>query len=448
MKACSRFIHLLICFAIFGVGFVFPLSAEAEQRFDLSYFKLKNGLEVVILPNHRAPLALVQIYYKVGAADGPAGKNGIAHFLEHLLFKGTKKFPDFDDQIELRGGSNNATTNQDVTVYYEMMAKEYLPLMLELEADRMVNIQLTDQVVLPERDVILEERRQRIDNSPEAQLGEALDTVLYLNHPYRLPIIGWEHEIAGLTTKDALDFYQTHYAPNNAVLIISGDVKPEEAKPMVEKFFGPLEARNVPPRQRLQEPPREASASIEFRSKLVELPGFNRTYIAPSYRTAKSNDAYALTLLSEIWDGTTGQFYRDLSVEKKIAANAGASYSPRPYDESSFALWAYLYRPEQIDQASQSFDKIIQTLKEKGVTADELQRAKKRLKINSIKTAADLFGPANIIGNALATGRSLEDVQKWQDHIEAVTNDDIIRAANLVFQDRNKVDARILPDRP
>lgn len=444
MKASSR----IIAFILFTFLGTLARPAQSADRFDLSYFKLSNGLEVVVLPSHRAPLVLVQILYKVGAADGPPGKNGIAHFLEHLLFKGTSKFPDFDRQIQSRGGSDNANTGQDITTYYEIIAKEHLPLVLEMEADRMTQIQLSDAIVLPERDVILEERRQRIDNNPSAQLSEARDAALYQNHPYRLPVIGWMQEMQQLTTEDALAFYHRYYAPNNAVLVISGDVEEKEVRPLVEKFFAPLQRQDTPPRHRLEEPPHYAKLSLEMHSKLTEQPVVSQTYLAPSYRTARGNEAYALLILNEILDGETGLFYRDLTVKKHLAAGAGAYYSPRPYDQSAFGVWAYPYSQKDLPAIRSALQKILQSIVDKGVGTQELAKAKKRLKIQTVKTRADLYGPADIVGAALAVDRPLEDVQNWLDKVNAVTNDDIRQIAKKIFREGYPVEALLLPEKP
>ena len=205
-----------------------PASSRADI-FEAHEFTLANGLDVVVVPNHLSPVVVQAVVYKAGAADGEPGKNGIAHFLEHLMFKGTKTLAQgqFSKEVDKRGGSDNAYTSQDVTVYHQEIAKEHLELIMRMEADRMVNLKITDPIVLPERDVILQERGERIDNEPGARLSEAVDAVLYRNHPYRLPVIGWRHEMEGYTTEDALAFYERFYEPSNAVLVVGGAERPE-----------------------------------------------------------------------------------------------------------------------------------------------------------------------------------------------------------------------------
>jgi zinc protease len=210
-------------------------------------FKLANGLELVVIPDHRAPVVTHMIWYKVGAADETAGKSGLAHFLEHLMFKGTAKNPTgyFSKLVARIGGQENAFTSNDYTGYFQRVPTEQLKPMMELEADRMTGLQLTDQVVLPERDVILEEQNQRVANNPRARLGEQIDAALYLNHPYGKPVIGWRHEMELLSRDDAIGFYRRFYGPNDAVVVIAGDVEPEQARKFAEETYGKVERRAV-----------------------------------------------------------------------------------------------------------------------------------------------------------------------------------------------------------
>ena len=235
------------------------------ELFVADTFTLENGLQVVVLPKHLAPVVYQILVYKAGAADGAPGKNGVAHFLEHLMFKGTKRFGDgvFTREVDRHGGNDNAFTNQDVTAYHQQIAKRDLPLIMEMEADRMNGLVLSDPIVLPERDVIIEERHQRIENNPGAQLSEMMDAVLFLNHPYRLPIIGWQHEMQTYTTQDAIDFYTKHYAPNNAVLVIAGDVTTDEVKALVG--FGDGEWRHKDVWKHTKQVVRQAENRVEIR---------------------------------------------------------------------------------------------------------------------------------------------------------------------------------------
>src|SRR5690625_4192332 len=242
-----------------------PLLAEV---FSPSTHRLDNGLEIIVVPNHRAPLVTQMLWYKVGSADEPLGKSGIAHYLEHLMFKGTDKVGphEFSRIIEGYGGRDNAMTSYDFTAYFQTVAREQLELVMEMEADRMVNLRLSDEVALPERDVILEERLSRTDNDPAAQLGEMTGASQFLHHPYGRPVIGWEHEIRELTTQDALDFYEIWYVPSNAVLIVAGDVDPEEVFELAERHYGPIAGPEALERQRVREPEQWAPRRLELES--------------------------------------------------------------------------------------------------------------------------------------------------------------------------------------
>ncbi|MGH6929019.1 MAG: M16 family metallopeptidase, partial [Dongiaceae bacterium] len=311
-----------------------PLPAAAAV-FNPSTITLDNGLQVVVIENHRAPVVTHMVWYRAGAADEVPGKTGIAHFLEHLMFKGTKTVPPgaFSEMIARLGGSENAFTTQDSTAYFQSVAVEHLEEMMRLEADRMVNLVLTDDVVLPERDVILEERRQRIDNEPGSQLMEMMRASLFLNHPYRLPTIGWENEMQGLTTADAIAWHKKWYAPNNAVVVISGDVTLAQVKPLAEKYYGVLPAQTVPARHRPDEPMQFAPRRVTLEDGRVQLASWSRLYQAPSYHRGAKEHAYALEVLAEIiGGGTSSRLYRSLVVEQKVATSAGAGYDPDDLD--------------------------------------------------------------------------------------------------------------------
>ncbi|MBM3570646.1 MAG: insulinase family protein, partial [Alphaproteobacteria bacterium] len=227
-------------------------------------FRLANGLTVVTVEDRRAPVVTQILVYRVGAADEPPGKSGIAHFLEHLMFKGTASVPEggFSKEVARRGGRENAFTSSDYTGYHQTVAKPHLETMMRLEADRMANLRLSEEVVAAERLVVLEERRQTTDNRPAALLSEQVSAASFLNHPYRNPVVGWEHEIRGLGRDDALAFYRAHYAPGNAVLVLAGDIAPEEARVLAERHYGPIPARAVAPRIRPQEPPQRAQRRV------------------------------------------------------------------------------------------------------------------------------------------------------------------------------------------
>ncbi|HET6161114.1 MAG TPA: pitrilysin family protein [Dongiaceae bacterium] len=432
-------------------GAVLALAAPNATRadiFEAHEFTLPNGLDVVVIPNHLSPVVVQAVVYKAGAADGLPGKNGIAHFLEHLMFKGTKTLAQgqFSKEIDKRGGNDNAYTTQDVTVFHQEIAKEHLGLIMKMEADRMVNLRLTDAIVLPERDVILQERGERIDNEPGAKLSEAVDATLYLNHPYGLPVIGWRHEMETYTTQDALVFYKKFYEPNNVVLVIGGDVTTEEVRALAEKYFAPIPKGATVERHRLQEPPPSAARRVSLSDERVRQPYLVRSYLAPNYRNEKSNEGYALTVLSEILTGgTAGRLYRRMVIEQQSALGVDTGYDGGAYDIGRFSFYATPRQGGDLGAAEQALDKEIAALLKDGVTDQEVADAKRRLQIAAIKSRDSVSGPVFMVAEALGKGRTLADVQAWPERIGAVTAADVLKVAAQVLRPENSVTGTLLP---
>jgi zinc protease len=420
------------------------------QRFGAESFTLANGLEVVVLPKHQAPAVTQMVWYKTGAADDPRGKSGIAHFLEHLMFKGTKANPlgALTAMIAQTGGRDNAFTTEDFTVFHETVPKDRLEMVMRLEADRMTGLQISDAVLLPEREVILEERRTRIDNDPAALFREQLTANLFLNDSYRIPTIGWEHEMRTLGTEDALAAYRKWYAPNNAILIVAGDVETAEVRALAERIYGPLEARPTPARLRLEEPPHRAAVRLEMKNPRVAQPSWRRIYIAPSYRAGASEHAYALQVLAEILGGgAESRLYKSLVLKQEIALSASADYGPSAIGLSTFGLFATPKPGIAIADLEAAVDQELHRLAEQGVEPEEVKRAERRMQAAAIYAGDSAGGPANIIGTALAIGQSLEDVAAWPDRIGAVTPAEVEAAAKAVLIERNSATGILLPER-
>ncbi len=425
------------------------LAAPAQARvFDPETFTLDNGLQVVVITNARAPIVTHMLWYKVGAADEAPGETGNAHFLEHLMFKGTSNLGpgEFSQIIARNGGRENAFTGQDFTAYYQTVARDRLEIVMRHEADRMTNLVLSDEIVLPERDVVLEERRSRVDNAPGAQLGETMEAVLYLNHPYRLPVIGWEHEIQSLNTETALAFYRRWYAPNNAVLIVAGDVTGAEVRALAEKHYGPIPARAVPERRRTAEPPQLAPRRVSLESAQVRQPSLVLSYLAPAYGGPGREHAYALQVLEEILDGgATSRLYRSLVVEQGLATSAGAGYNPTGLDSGTLKFYISP-RPEvELDKVEAALRAEIARLLAHGVTDEEVAKAKKRLSAGAVYARDSLNTAPNVFGRALTTGQSVADVEAWPERIEAVTAEQVLAAARAVLRDEQSVTGLLLP---
>src|SRR5215471_15133746 len=373
---------------IFSLTFALAMFTETIEALKaspavsrVSEFKLDNGLQVIVVPDHRAPVVTHYVWYRVGSADEPAGVSGIAHFLEHLMFKSTDKIASgaFSKVIAKLGGQDNAFTNYDVTGYYQRIAKDRLKTVMEMEADRMVNLRLTEREVATEREVILEERRSRTENNPSAILSEQMSAALYQNHPYRIPIIGWMHEMAKLSREDALAFYQRFYAPNNAIVVVAGDVSPEDVKALAEAAYGELPANDaIKPRLRPEEPEHRAPRRVELKDPRAGNASVRRFYLAPSQGKADKGDAEALYVLMKIaGNGSTSRLYQKLVAEEKLAAGAGGWYSGGGLDSGTIGVYATAAQGVELDKVEQAIDAVLHELREKPVTADELERAKK-----------------------------------------------------------------------
>jgi zinc protease len=432
--------------ALMGLTAIFPAAARV---FDPETFTLKNGMQVVVVNNPRAPVVSHMVWYKVGSADEEPGKSGLAHYLEHLMFKGTDKMKpsEFSRTVARNGGRDNAFTAYDYTAYFENIARDRLELVMGMEADRMVNLRLTDDIVLPERKVIQEERRQRTENEPASRLYEQLYSLLFVHHPYGTPIIGWMHEIEKLTTQDALDFYKRHYAPNNAILVVAGDITAAELKPLAEKTYGKIKpSKDIPARVRVTEPPTEGARRITLTDDQVRQPNWMRLWKAPSYNAGEKQYASALEVLESILaDGATSRLYKSLVVEQKIAAGVNLSYNPYALDLGTLSISATPAPGQDVAAVETALDAELAKLLSGGVTDAEVASAKVRLRRDAIFARDSLQGPAYAFGVALTTGQTVEDVETWPDRIAAVTREQVEQAAKLVLGQDNHVTGILMP---
>jgi zinc protease len=426
-----------------------PLAAEQAGP-EIADFTLANGLGLVVIPDHRAPVVTHMIWYKVGAADETPGKSGLAHFLEHLMFKGTAKNPEgkFSQVVARIGGQENAFTAQDYTGYYQRVPREQLKTVMEFEADRMTGLQLTDEVVLPERNVILEEQSQRVGNNPRARLAEQIDSALYLNHPYGKPVIGWRHEMEQLSRDDAIGFYRRFYAPNNAVVVIAGDIDPARAHVLAEETYGKVARHgSLGPRMRAQEPPPVAARSLTLADPRAEMPTMQREYLVPSFATAKSGESEALEVLAHILGrGSNSRLYRGLVVDKQVAVSADAWYDSNELDLSKFGLLSTPRPGITLPQLEAETDAVIAQVIEKGVTDEELERTKTRLIADAVYAQDNQASMARWYGTALTTGATVNDVRRWPDRIRAVTADQVRDAARQWLDKRRSVTGYLIKD--
>ena len=391
--------------------------------------KLANGMEVVIIPDHRAPVVTHMVWYRNGSADDPLGKSGIAHFLEHLMFKGTAKNPagKFSDIVSDLGGQENAFTSNDFTAYFQRIPKDHLAVCMEYEADRMKNLVLTDEVVAPERNVVLEERRMRTDSDPGEILDEAMQAAVYTSHPYGKPVIGWEHEIETLDRTDAFNYYERFYTPENAILVVAGDIDPEPTIELAKAMYGGIEPFGKPPkRQRPQEPRPTTHRQLTLADEKVEQPRYQRLHLVPSYTTAAPGQAEALEVLAFLLGGgQTSVLFKTMVMQDKIAVAAGAHYMGAALDETRFFIYAVPAPGVELEQLDEAIEAIIARLARVGFEPADVARAKTRLVAEAIYARDSQMTLANWYGSSLATGLTLADIEDWPTRIEAVTAEDV-----------------------
>jgi zinc protease len=410
---------------------------------DVSSFTLDNGLDVVVIPDHRVPVVTHMVWYRNGSADDPIGQSGIAHFLEHLMFKGTEKHPagEFSKIVSGLGGQENAFTSFDYTAYFQRVAREHLETMMSFEADRMTNLLLEESVIGPERDVVLEERRMRVETDPSSQLAEAMAAALFVHHPYGIPIIGWMHEIETLNRDHALDYYRRFYTPENAILVVAGDVTADDVRRLSDKTYGRIAPRGKRPvRFRPRDPEPVAARHITVADPKVEQPTLQRLYLVPSCRTAKDRDCYALELLAEvIGGGPTSYLYRKLVLERGIAVNAGAWYMSSAMEETRFCVYAVPAEGVTLPALEEALDEVLRAIPAEALDSEAIERAKTRLVAETIYSTDSQSSLARIYGSALAIGETLEDVRRWPQEIEAVLKEDLANASERYLIPRRSV---------
>ena len=410
-------------------------------------FALANGMQVLVIPDHRAPVATQMLWFRVGAVDDPPGISGLAHFFEHMMFRGTKAVPGdlFSQTIAKNGGETNAFTSQDYTAFYEQIAKDRLPLAMKLEADRLVNLDLSDSRVGPERDVVLEERRMRVENEPQALMGEQMRAALHLSHPYGRPVIGWSEEVRRIDRVSAQSFYDSHYSPNNAILVIAGDVTPEEVRKMAQDAYGKVPARELQQRAESAEPPRLAETRMRIVRADARVPIFSRIYRVPSYAVGTRGQAEGLETFAQLLGGDqTSLLYRVLVEQKKLASDAGASYDGNVRDTAEFSVYAVPRPGVTLEALEKAMDQVL------GVSAlalprdADLARAKTQLIASVTYRRDSQFALASAYGQALTIGLTVDDVNEWPARIRAVNAEGVRKAAQLLSR-KQAVTAYLVP---
>ncbi len=427
-----------------GIGLALALVLPVQADEPVTSFTLDNGLNVVVIEDHRAPVVVQMIWYRVGAADEPPGHSGIAHFLEHLLFKGTEKIAPnaFSGIVEAQGGDDNAFTSWDYTAYFQRIAADRLDLVMEMEADRMRNLRLTEDDVVTERQVILEERAQRTDSDPGALLTEQMRAAQFMNHPYSIPVIGWRHEMEALTREDALSYYERFYAPNNATLVIAGDVDPDEVRVLAEKHYGPLEpSEGIVPRIRPQEPPQLSERRLVLEDERVSEPYVFRTYLAPERDPGDQKMAAALTVLAELLggNGQTSVLARALQFDRQVAVYTSAFYDGTSIDDGTFGIAVVPAPDVNLETIEGDLDRVLEEFLAKGPDPAALERIRTQVRAGEIYARDSVDNLANRYGRGLSVGLTVADIDGWDEAIAAVTEADVMEAAKLVLDRRNAV---------
>jgi zinc protease len=427
-----------------GLAIALTLTLPAVAEEPVTAFTLDNGLKVVVIEDHRAPVVVQMIWYRVGSADEPPGHSGIAHFLEHLMFKGTEKIAPnaFSGIVEAQGGDDNAFTSWDYTAYFQRISADRLDLVMEMEADRMRNLRLTEEDVATEREVILEERAQRTDSNPDALLSEQMRAAQFQNSPYGTPIIGWRHEMEQLSREDALSYYERFYAPNNATLIIAGDVEPQAVKALVDKHYGPLQPSDmIVPRDRPQEPPQLSERRLVLEDQRVSEPYVMRTYLAPERDPGDQKTAAALTVLAELLggNGQTSVLARALQFDRQVAVYTAAFYDGTAMDDATFGLAVVPAPDVSLETIEADMDRVLEEFLAKGPDPAALERIRTQVRAGEIYARDSVENLAYRYGQGLSIGLSVEDIESWDEALAAVTAEDVMAAARLVLNRKNAV---------
>lgn len=430
------------------VGLYPVVSALAVEPVKVEKFALDNGMEVVVIPNHRVPAVSHMLWFRIGSADEQKGVSGLAHYLEHMMFKGTKqlKVGEYSQIVSKLGGDHNAFTSYDFTGYYVNIARENLPRIMELEADRMVNLQVDEPEFLKERQVIIEERSMRTDNQPSQVLAEQMRAALFLNHPYHTSTIGWRHEMSALSRDQVLDMYRRYYHPNNVVLIVAGDITAKELKPLVEQSYGKLPKGETLTRNWPEEPAPNSERRIIHRDEKVQQPGFDRDYLAPGFKKDTMQQAFALSLLEELLGGSdTSRLYQELVVKRKLAVSASADYNGLSIGPSIFSISAIPTSGVSLESLEKGIDSVLQGVIDKPVSDTELARAKTQAKAAVIYARDGLQSLAYIFGQLYMVGLDESFFNSWPDNIDAVTAEQIREAAVSLFKPEKSVTGWLLP---
>lgn len=423
------------------------LTGEALAM-DIQTSELTNGMKIVVVPDHRSPVVVHSVWYTVGSVDEEEGRTGLSHMLEHMMFKGTQKYPyqEMDKLVQRNGGVQNAFTSRDMTAYHQTVTKDKLPLMMDIEADRMTGLHITDALLTPEKNVVLEERRLRTESQPQTRFSEEFIKTHFPNHPYGNPVIGWKTDIQNYKLTDLQDWYRRHYAPNNATLLVVGDVTLDDVKPLAEKAYGAIPAMpNVPKRTNHLEPARTAPVWFVKADADVHVPGFYRMYRTPSLfqgiagQKPSVKDAMALRVLAEVLGGSdAGRLYQSLVVKSELADGAHADYDFMGSSESTLDIAITPKSGITLDKIDAAVASEVANIQTTPITDQELKRAKVNVLADTVYGLDDNDNLMWQVGVWLLSGGNIADFNAWQDTLKTITADDVRRVAQTYLVPANQ----------
>jgi len=408
----------------------------------VKYAKLPNGLQVIVLENHKAPVATLNVFYQVGSRNEQTGKTGISHLCEHLMFRGTKKYgpEEFSNIIQENGGDDNAFTTEDYTDYFEVINRDHLDVPIALEADRMANF--APQGFASEKAVVMEERRLRTEDNPEDALSEMTQAATFVEHPYHWPVIGWMHDVAGLTLEDALHYHAIYYSPQNAIVVAVGDFDGDQVMSRIRTAFGSIKNVSKPPPVNEVEPPQDGERRITLRHA-ANLPAVAEAFHVPNYRSGA--DAYALEIAGEVLgDGKSSRLYKDLVVDKHMVVNVAPEYEMTSFDPNLFWISAQMRPGVKADDVLAEVDRQIAALREKPVSDAELNKAK------NLEQAGFVFGQDSVFQEAMQLGLyqmlgGYKMVDEYLGNIDKVTAVDVQRVAGKYLLASNRTIGVLVP---
>ena len=417
---------------------VSPAPTLADPVVSTFETKLANGLRVIVKEDRRAPTAVHMVWYRAGSMDEKDGTSGVAHALEHLMFKGTKNLRsgEFNKRVAEAGGRDNAFTSRDYTAYFQIVPKAALPEMMQLEADRMANLTLDAKEFAAEIKVVMEERRLRTDDNPHALVHEALNSLVFQAHPYRRPIIGWMDDLEHMTWQDAREWYRQWYAPNNAYVVVVGDVDHREVFRLAQKYYGPHKAHALPERKPQNEPEQVGIRRVSVKAP-AKLPYLSMAWKAPKLRDVqKDRDPYALDVLATVLDGhDASRFAKNLVRGSRVAQSAGAGYDPTLRGEASFILDGQPAEGKTVADLEAALRAEIKRVQDEGVSAEELNRVKIQSVAAQVYKRDSLMAQAMEIGGAEAVGQSWRDIDTLLEKIKSVTAEEVQAVAKKYFKD-------------